>query len=95
MKLTEQQVLHVAKLARLALTPDEVTKYRQQLSAILDAVDALAQVDTTNVPPTSAVNANTAHLRPDVVAGEVGTRAALANAPQASGTSFAIPKVLE
>lgn len=95
MKLTEQQVLHVAKLARLALTPDEVTKYRQQLSAILDAVDALSQVDTTNVPATSSLNATTSHLRPDVVAGELGAQAALANAPQVSGTSFAIPKVLE
>ncbi|MBL8920008.1 MAG: Asp-tRNA(Asn)/Glu-tRNA(Gln) amidotransferase subunit GatC [Myxococcaceae bacterium] len=95
MKLTEQQVLHVAKLARLALTPGEVTTYRQQLSAILDAVDALAQVDTSNVPPTSSVNPSAAHLRPDAVSGEVGTKAALANAPEVSGTSFAIPKVLE
>lgn len=95
MKLTEEQVRHVARLARLALSPEELTRYGAQLSAILDAVDALSQVDTTGVPPTSAVGAATPHLRDDVVAGEVGTKTALANAPQVQGTSFAIPKVIE
>jgi aspartyl-tRNA(Asn)/glutamyl-tRNA(Gln) amidotransferase subunit C len=94
MKLNDSQVLHVAKLARLALAPDEVATLQQQLSAILDAVDELAQVDTTEAaaaPPPEGM----AHLRDDVVQGEVGAKAALQNAPQARGTSFAIPKVLE
>jgi aspartyl-tRNA(Asn)/glutamyl-tRNA(Gln) amidotransferase subunit C len=95
MKLTEQQVRHVARLARLALTPDELSKYGAQLSAILDAVDALSQVDTTGVPATSVSGPSTPHLREDVVAGEVGVKAALANAPQVEGSSFAIPKVIE
>ncbi|MBM4778407.1 MAG: Asp-tRNA(Asn)/Glu-tRNA(Gln) amidotransferase subunit GatC [Archangiaceae bacterium] len=106
MKLTEHQVQHVARLARLALTPDELSKYGAQLSAILDAVDALSQVDTSGVPPTSGVDTSelearlrlggsTPHLREDVVAGEVGAKAALANAPQVEGSSFAIPKVIE
>ncbi len=95
MRLTEQQVQHVARLARLALTPEETSKYGAQLSAILDAVDALSQVDTTGVAPTSVSGASTPHLREDIVAGEVGARAALANAPQVEGSSFAIPKVIE
>jgi aspartyl-tRNA(Asn)/glutamyl-tRNA(Gln) amidotransferase subunit C len=94
MKLTDNQVLHVAKLARLALSPDEVAAFQQQLSAILDAVDELAQVDTTGVSVVPFGD-GTPHLRDDVVQGEVGAKAALQNAPQASGTSFAIPKVLE
>jgi aspartyl-tRNA(Asn)/glutamyl-tRNA(Gln) amidotransferase subunit C len=95
MKLTEQQVLHVAKLARLSLTPAEVGAFTQQLSAILDAVDELAQVDTSSVPPPASSEQATAHLRDDVVQGEVGTSAALRNAPAVSGTSFLIPKVIE
>lgn len=95
MKLSEEQVRHVARLARLSLSPDELSRYQQQLSAVLDAVDALAQVDTTGVPPTTAAGPATPHLREDVVAGELGARAALGNAPQVEGTSFAIPKVLE
>jgi aspartyl-tRNA(Asn)/glutamyl-tRNA(Gln) amidotransferase subunit C len=95
MKLTEQQVRHVARLARLALTPAELSKYGAQLSAILDAVDALSSVDTTGVVATAVTGAATLHLREDVVAGEVGAKAALANAPQVEGTSFAIPMVIE
>lgn len=95
MKLTEQQVLHVAKLARLALTPDEVATFKNQLSAILDAVDELAQVDSATTLVAPAGSEGLALLRQDVVQGEVGTEAALANAPQVAGTSFAIPKVLE
>ncbi|MDX2009371.1 MAG: Asp-tRNA(Asn)/Glu-tRNA(Gln) amidotransferase subunit GatC [Myxococcaceae bacterium] len=95
MKLTEQQVLHVAKLARLALTPEEVSTFKRQLSAILDAVDELAQVDASTAPRAPSGPEGLAHLRVDVVHGEVGTQTALANAPQVSGSSFAIPKVLE
>jgi len=94
-KLTEEQVRHVARLARLALSADELARYGSQLSAILDAVDSLSQVDTTGVPPTSVIGAAAAHLREDVVAGELGAQVALANAPQIDDSSFAIPKVIE
>lgn len=93
MKLTDQQVRHVAKLARLALTLDEVTRYGAQLSAILDAVEVLGQVDVSAVSPPAQTQ--TPHLRDDEVQGELGAKVALSNAPQVSGTSFAIPKVLE
>lgn len=95
MKLSPEQVRHVAKLARLALSADEEARFGAQLSNILDAVDTLAQVDTTGVPATAYVFPMAPHARPDAVIGHVGTDAALANAPQAVGTSFAIPKVIE
>lgn len=95
MKLTEQQVRHVAKLARLSLTADELAAFRQQLSQVLDAVDALAQVDTSGLGAAADGVTTTPHLREDVVSGETGARVALANAPESVGTSFAIPKVLE
>ena len=52
MKLAAQQVKHVAKLARLALSAEEEARFGEQLSQVLDAVEQLAAVDTTGVPPT-------------------------------------------
>lgn len=95
MKLALAQVRHVAKLARLWLTPDEETRLQHQLSAVLDAVDTLAQVDTTGVPPTTFVFPSTTHARADVVEAELPVAQALENAPQREGTSFAIPRVIE
>ncbi len=89
------QVRHVAKLARLALTPAEELTFATQLSAILDAVEALSTVDTTNVEPTTFAIANATHARPDEVSEELPVDVALKNAPQKEGTSFAIPKVIE
>ncbi len=95
MKLTLEQVRHVANLARLALSPTEVEAYQQRLSVILEAVESLAEIDTSGVEATSHVHGGVSHLRPDVASNESGTQRALANAPQVSGTSFVIPKVIE
>jgi aspartyl-tRNA(Asn)/glutamyl-tRNA(Gln) amidotransferase subunit C len=95
MKLTLEQVRHVANLARLKLSADEEARFTARLSAILEAVETLAEVDTTQVPPTSWV-ANVAPLdRADVAAGQLSSEQALENAPQAVGSSFAIPRVIE
>ncbi len=94
MKLERAQVRHVAKLARLALSPDDEARAVTQLSAILDAMDTLAQVDTTGVEPTAQVSFGE-HRRPDVVTGHLGVEQALAAAPQRVGGSFAIPRVIE
>jgi aspartyl-tRNA(Asn)/glutamyl-tRNA(Gln) amidotransferase subunit C len=53
MAITREEVLHVARLARLELTDDEVTRFQEQLSAILDAVSKVAELDLSDVPPTS------------------------------------------
>lgn len=55
MKLTREQVVHVAKLARLGLTEAEIEKFQSQLSSILDYVEQLNEVDTEGVPPTAQV----------------------------------------
>ncbi len=95
MKLDQAQVRHVAKLARLALSDDEATQLTAQLSQVLDAVEQLSTVPTDGVPCTVFGHDLAAATRPDEVRGELGVEAALANAPQKVGTSFAIPKVLE
>jgi aspartyl-tRNA(Asn)/glutamyl-tRNA(Gln) amidotransferase subunit C len=53
MSITREQVLHVAKLARLALTEEELERLETQLDAILDAVGKVSELDLTEVPPTS------------------------------------------
>ena len=53
MAITREEVLHVARLARLELTDDEVTRFQEQLSQILDAVSKVAELDLADVPPTS------------------------------------------
>lgn len=95
MKLDAAQVRHVAKLARLALSPEEETQYGAQLSQVLEAVEQLAAVDTTGVAPTVFAVSSVAHTRPDEARGELKVDEALSNAPQKVGTSFAIPKVIE
>ncbi|MDP1827127.1 MAG: Asp-tRNA(Asn)/Glu-tRNA(Gln) amidotransferase subunit GatC [Archangium sp.] len=95
MKLELEQVRHVAKLARLSLTSDEETRFATQLSAVLDAVEALSAVDTDGVPPTTFAIASATHARPDEVRDELPADVALANAPQKEGSSFAIPRVIE
>jgi aspartyl-tRNA(Asn)/glutamyl-tRNA(Gln) amidotransferase subunit C len=106
MKLTLEQVRHVAMLARLALTPEEETRCQVQLSAILDAVDQLNALDTSQVEPTTQMESIVQGalppslraqpgLREDVVQPSLGAEAAVANAPARSGTRFAVPRVLE
>jgi aspartyl-tRNA(Asn)/glutamyl-tRNA(Gln) amidotransferase subunit C len=53
MAITRDEVLHVAKLARLELSDDEVTRFQEQLSAILEAVSKVSELDLSDVPPTS------------------------------------------
>ena len=95
MKLELAQVRHVAKLARLSLSAEEETQFATQLSAVLDAVDALSTVNTDGVPPTTFAIASVTHVRPDEVRDELSVQDALKNAPQKEGSSFAIPRVIE
>ena len=93
-KLTEDQVRHVAKLARLDLCDEEVRTFRGQLDAILAYVAQLEEVDTSEVAPLTHCLAVKNVLRADVVRPSLSNEEALANAPQRDGEFFAIPKVL-
>ena len=95
MKLTLEQVRHVAGLARLSLTPEEEQRYQGQLSAILESMEQLKELDTTHVEPTSHATLAGEVVRPDEVQPSLSPEKALANAPSRVGTSFAVPKILE
>ncbi len=95
MKLTVEQVRHVANLARLELSAAEEGRFVERLQAVVDAVDALSKIDTTGVPPMTAPVHGAPTTRADEPGGMLTTDEALANAPQKVGTSFAIPRVIE
>ena len=79
MKLTKDQVKHAAKLANLSLSSDEEEKYSQQISKILDHIEQLNQVDTSNVEPTFNVSPNQNVMREDKTAESLTQVEALSN----------------
>ena len=89
-------IRHVARLARLALTDDEIATFAPQLGSLMTHVDALAQLDTEHVPATAQVIPSRNVQRDDVVRPEImlTREAALANAPQAQGPYFRVPRII-
>lgn len=95
MKLTLEQVRHVARLARLTLSPAEEERYVRQLGEVLGYVEALSEVDTSAVAPTAHAAEVPNPMRDDVVVPSLDPEAALANAPARSGTAVAVPKIID
>ena len=95
MPLSQKEVEHIAKLARLELTDDQKTLYRQQLSAILDYMAQLRELDTTNVPPTAGGGLSQMTLRADEVRHSLSPEELLKTAPESEEDQFKIPPVFE
>ncbi len=95
MSLTQEEVEHIAELARLLLSEDEKSRYREQLSAILDYAARLQELDTSEIPPTSTVLARRTMLREDVPQPGLTVKEALSNAPRSEQDQFRVPPVLE
>lgn len=95
MKISREEVLHIALLARLGLTEAEVDKLSEQLSNILENFEILKQVDTTNIPPTAQSIAIQNVLSDDEIAPSLPLNDVLANAPQKEGDFFKVRAVLE
>ena len=95
MKLSRDEVLHIALLARLGLTETELDKLREQLSNILENFEILQQVDTSNVSPTAQSIALQNVVRDDEVAASLPESDILANAPQKDRDYFRVRAVLE
>jgi aspartyl-tRNA(Asn)/glutamyl-tRNA(Gln) amidotransferase subunit C len=91
MAITREQVLHVAKLARLALSEEEVDRLGGQLDAILDAVSKVSELDLADVPPTSHPLDLVNVLRPDEPRPSLSLDEAFANAPEREGDAFRVP----
>ena len=94
-KIDEAQVRKVAKLSRLELTEAEVGEFTSQLSAILDYVEKMNELDTENVEPLAHCLPVSNVLREDCAKESLGTEKTLANAPQWDGNFFKVPKILD
>jgi aspartyl-tRNA(Asn)/glutamyl-tRNA(Gln) amidotransferase subunit C len=94
MALSREDVEHVAALARLGLTNDEITRMQDQLSSILGHIAALESLDVAAIPPTAQVISLSNVMRDDTVAPSLPQEAVLANAPRQSQGFFEVHAVL-
>ncbi len=97
MKITKNDAEHVARLARLALSEEEKKRYTAQLESVLEYIDKLNKLDTTNVPPTSHVLPISNVWREDKAEpNRLGSQKdILKNAPEAEGPYFKVKKIIE
>ena len=95
MKITKEDVEHVARLARLELSAQEVDTFTGQMDAILSYVEQLNALDTSAVTPTSHAVPMENAFRDDLLRPSIGVDNALANAPDRVDGFFRVPKVIE
>ena len=97
MPLSQDEVRRIAELARLNLSEEEERVFASQLSAILDYVELLKELDVSAVLPMTHALAQgeVAPLREDLVRPSLSAEEALANAPAREGTCFKVPRIIE
>lgn len=95
MKLSKEEVLHIAALAKVGVNDADVEKMREQLSNILENVEALQKLDTQNVAPTAQSITLQNVIMPDEIRPSLSSEEVLANAPQREGDFFKVKIVLE
>jgi aspartyl-tRNA(Asn)/glutamyl-tRNA(Gln) amidotransferase subunit C len=95
MSVDESKVRHIARLARIALTDDEVTHYTGEINGILQWIEQLAEVDASDVEPMTSVVAAKLKMREDVVTDGGIPEKVMKNAPDAQDGFFTVPKVVE
>jgi aspartyl-tRNA(Asn)/glutamyl-tRNA(Gln) amidotransferase subunit C len=93
-RLTRQDVAHVADLARLHLSDEELDLFTEQLASVLDHAADVASLDLTGVAPTAHAMAVTNVLRPDLVAPSLPRDEVLAEAPSVEDFRFRVPRIL-
>jgi aspartyl-tRNA(Asn)/glutamyl-tRNA(Gln) amidotransferase subunit C len=94
-KLTREEVEHVARLARLSFSEDELAELTEQLGVILEHAAQVAALDTAGVPPTSHPVPNVNVLRPDDPIRGLDRAEVLAMAPQSEDGRFRVPRILD
>lgn len=94
MKISREEIQHVANLARLQLNEDEIGRMTRQLDMILSYVEKLDEIDTQGITPTTHTQQVVNAFREDVVRPSLAREAALANAPEDNGESFTVPRII-
>lgn len=95
MAITREEVEHVARLARLELSEEELERFREQLSAVLERAQRIQALDLETVPPTAHPVDLSNVWRDDVVVPFIDTAAILDNAPAVEDGKFRVPQILE
>ncbi len=95
MKIKREEVAHVARLARLEITEEEMKLYTVQLNAILEFAGKLNSLDTRDISPTAHVLPIKNVFREDKIKPCLSREEALANAPQSENEMFRVPRVIE
>jgi len=95
MKLSREEVLHIAHLARIELKDEEVEKFRSQLSEILSFVEKLNELDTEGIDPKFSVIPPENVLREDIPSLSLPREKVFMNAPETDGEYFIVPKVVK
>jgi aspartyl-tRNA(Asn)/glutamyl-tRNA(Gln) amidotransferase subunit C len=93
--LTTEEVTHMAELARLKLSARETETFREQLSAVLDYVDRISELDLSAVSPTHSVAPLRSALRADEVRESLPREELLRNAPETEAGCFRVPAILD
>jgi aspartyl-tRNA(Asn)/glutamyl-tRNA(Gln) amidotransferase subunit C len=93
--ISKEEVEHVANLARLSLSEEEIAKFGEQMGAILEHASAVSKIDTTGVIPTSHPIKMENVLRDDVVGESLTQEQALSGAPQEQDRRFVVPQILD
>ncbi|MEG2436664.1 MAG: Asp-tRNA(Asn)/Glu-tRNA(Gln) amidotransferase subunit GatC [Cetobacterium sp.] len=94
MSLTREEVLSVAKLARLEFKEEEIQRFQADLNNILDYIDVLGEINTDNVEPLVQVNDSGVKLREDVIRKSLTAEEAMKNAPASQDGALIVPKVV-
>jgi aspartyl-tRNA(Asn)/glutamyl-tRNA(Gln) amidotransferase subunit C len=94
MALSESEVRHVALLARLSLTDEEIETLRGELNSVLSHIDAIQQLDLSDVEPTAHAVPVVNRMRADVVKAGLDRETALMNAPESEKGAFVIPRIV-
>jgi aspartyl-tRNA(Asn)/glutamyl-tRNA(Gln) amidotransferase subunit C len=92
--ITSEQTKHIAKLARLAVTDEEIASFTKQIDAVLSYVEKLDTVDTAGIEPTAYVANRRDSLRNDEARNSLTQERLLENAPSVKGGCFAVPHVM-
>ncbi len=95
MAISKEEVEHIARLARLQLSPEEIVKYQAELSSTLDCIEQLKQVETSGIDSTAYHVSNDKTTRGDKMGASLPVDDALANAPPGVNNMFSVPKVID
>ncbi len=94
MKISHDEVLHVAQLARINITDEEISDFAKQLGDILSYMDTLSKIDTMDIPPTFHVVPAKNVMRDDIPGKSLSNEEATANAPKADNGAFVVPRII-